>query len=204
MKRTEGITPSQHAAMVFVCALALVLCLPAECDADPCDENKIRQQSTAVNVKEKTLKSEAAKEEYASTEALELKKVEAKPVNSEKAKAENVTPELTGEVKQEKSGAKSEEVVAIDMEILTKRLKKTKAIGFFTKLAIHNDVSDLMGEVKRYRKKSMLASKIKEIRESFEGLLMKIVALLDDDPELSRDLYVGRESIWKSLLEVKV
>jgi hypothetical protein len=98
---------------------------------------------------------------------------------------------------------KSEAAVAIDMEILTSRLKKTKAIGLFTKLAIRSDVTDLMDEVKRYRKKSMLVTKMKEVRESFEGLLLKIVALLEDDTELSRDLYVGRESNLKSLMEVK-
>ena len=168
MRCIEGITPSQHAAMVFICALVLAFSLPVESAAEPCDELKSPQQSTPIKVKEEAPKSEDAKAKLANTGVSESEKVE--------AKAENATPELAGEAKPEKSGAKPEEVVAIDMEILTKRLKETKAIGFFTKLAIHNDVSDLMGEVKRYRKKSMLASKIKEIRESFEGLLMKIVA----------------------------
>lgn len=144
MRCTKGRISSQYTAMVFACALAWVICLPAVCDAG----------------------------------------------------SENAEPKPA---KQEKS----EEVAAIDMEILTSRLKGTKAIGLFTKLAIRSDVTDLMDDVKRYRKKSMLAAKMKEIRNSFEGLLMKIVALLEEDPDLSRDLYVGRESIWKSLLEVK-
>jgi hypothetical protein len=225
--------------MVFVFALALVLFLPVESDAGPCEENKIRQQSMAETVKEKASVFDADRAKHASIRVSKSEKHEAKSVSPEKAKtkpgklskvvsspeklevkpdesvkvtsepekpevkAENAASELTGDVKAEKSGVKSEQVPAIDMEVLTKRLKETKAIGLFTKLAIRNDVSDLVDDVKRYRKKSMLATKMKEIRESFEGLLLKIVALLEGDPELSRDLYVGRESIWKSLLEVK-
>ncbi len=93
--------------------------------------------------------------------------------------------------------------VAVDIKTLEARLKHTDAIGFFTKLAIRSNIIDLMNKIKQYRKKSMLKAKIKEIRTSFDGLILKIVALLEEDPKLSRDLYVGRESIWKSLLEVK-
>lgn len=178
MRCAEGRIPNEYAAM-FVCALILFVCMPASSYAEPCDEIvKSPQQSILAQHKTEIPESEIAKAENA----------EYRPV--EQAKAEKIE-------------VKSEQVAAINMEVLTARLKKTKAIGLFTKLAIRNDVSDLMGEVKRYRKQSMLASKITEIRESFEGLLMKIMALLDDDPELSRDLYAGRESIWKSLLEVK-
>lgn len=186
--------------MVFVYALALVVCLPAECDAGPCDEVKSPQQSTSVKVKQEVSESEAAK-----AKSIKLSKVVTKPdeVVSESDKPIKVTAGPEKAEPKPAEQAKSDPAAAIDMETLTSRLKETKAIGFFTKLAIRNDVSDLMDDVKRYRKKSMLATKMKEIRESFEGLLMKIVALLDDDPELSRDLYVGRESIWKSLLEVK-
>ena len=91
----------------------------------------------------------------------------------------------------------------VDFNALIERLKDTHAIGFFTKIAIRNDIIDLIGSIKKYRKHAVLRDKIQEIRASFDGLLLKIVALLEDDPDLSRDLYVGRESIWKSLLEVK-
>ena len=91
----------------------------------------------------------------------------------------------------------------VDVDILKKRLTSTSAIGFFTKLAIRNDLVDLMGSIKKYRKKSILNDKLDELRAHFDGLILKIVALLDEDPDLSRDLYVGREDIWQSLLEVK-
>ena len=99
--------------------------------------------------------------------------------------------------------AVQKQVSPVDFEVLKARLKGTHAIGFFTKIAIRNDIVDLMDRIKTYRKHAILRDKIEEIRASFDGLLLKIVALLEDDPDLSRDLYVGRETIWKSLLEVK-
>jgi len=91
----------------------------------------------------------------------------------------------------------------VNLKILKQRLRKTAAIGFFTKLAIRNDLVDLIDKIKKYRKQSMLGENLNEVRASFDGLLLKLIALLDDDPDLSRDLYVGREMIWKSLLEEK-
>jgi len=103
-------------------------------------------------------------------------------------------------VKKETAQAK---VGRVDFKVLKERLKGTDAIGFFTKLAIRNDIVDLMDKIKQYRKRSILKANMKKIRNSFDGLLLKIIALLEKDPNLSRDLYVGRESIWESLLEVK-
>jgi len=103
--------------------------------------------------------------------------------------------------------ASSEQIAAIsnpvDVTILKKRLRKTRAIGFFTKLALRSDLLDLMRDIKRYRKKSTLDDKLDGLRANFDGLLLKIIALLDRDPDLSRDLYMGRETIWQSLLEEK-
>lgn len=215
---------SQHAAFVaFACVLCLVLALPTESSAEPCDENKKPQQSAEVKEKKEVSKPVAAKAKSDGSvvpkskkaKAVQVEQVKAKtkkPDNSARtiaepvkveSKLEKVASSTVKQLKPEKVAVKPE-VAEINMKVLTKRLKETDAIGLFTKLAIRNDVTDLMDEVKRYRKKSMLATKMKEIRESFEGLLLKIVALLEEDPELSRDLYVGRESIWKSLLEVKV
>lgn len=91
----------------------------------------------------------------------------------------------------------------VTLKILTERLKHTDAIGVFTKLAIRSDIMDLKNDIQTYKQKSELQSKLKDIRARFDGLLMKIMALLDGDPDLSHDLYAARESIWKSLLGVK-
>ncbi|MDQ6969878.1 MAG: hypothetical protein Q9M16_05165 [Mariprofundus sp.] len=113
---------------------------------------------------------------------------------------QNIKP---SDIKQATANKAVETSNQVDINILKKRLRKTSAIGFFTKLAIRNDLIDLMDEIKKYRKKSVPGDKLDEIRASFDGLLLKLIALLDEDPDLSRDLYVGRELIWKSLFEEK-
>jgi len=110
------------------------------------------------------------------------------------------TDEITDKSDQTINAEKTNQ---LDIKGLKKRLSSTSAIGFFSKLAIRNDLVDLMKNIKKYRRKSILDDKIDELRANFDGLLLKIVALLDEDPDLSRDLYVGREMIWQSLLEVK-
>ncbi|MGH8615094.1 MAG: hypothetical protein ACREYF_24495 [Gammaproteobacteria bacterium] len=89
-----------------------------------------------------------------------------------------------------------------DLDMLTERLKQTSAIGVFTKLAINADATDLIDAVKKYRKLAILQAKLAEIRSRFDGLVMKILALLEDDLQLARDIYVAREQIWSSLLEI--
>ncbi|HKI61830.1 MAG TPA: hypothetical protein VKA31_06005 [Mariprofundaceae bacterium] len=94
----------------------------------------------------------------------------------------------------------AEKKAGINLDMLIKRLKQTPAIGVFTKLAIRGDILDLKDEIQSYKQKSMLQSKLDDIRARFDGLLIKIMALLQADPALSKDLYTARESIWKSLL----
>ncbi|MDX8403686.1 MAG: hypothetical protein R8K54_04680, partial [Mariprofundaceae bacterium] len=91
----------------------------------------------------------------------------------------------------------------LGLEQLVERLKKTKAIGFITKLAIRSDVFDFKESIESYRKKKVFEDNVEELRGRFNGLLLKILALLDSDPVLSRDIYLARDSIWKSFVEVK-
>ncbi len=128
---------------------------------------------------------------------------QAKPQMTGQAGKQTTAPtkaSQTDRVKQQRT--RPEHVSSVDFNVLKERLKNTDAIGFFTKLAIRSDIVDLMDKIKTYRKQAVLKAKMKEIRRSFDGLLLKIIALLKDDPQLSRDLYVGRETIWESLLEV--
>lgn len=89
-----------------------------------------------------------------------------------------------------------------DMDMLIERLKKTNAIGLLTKLAIRSDAMDIIDRVKRAHAKNS-DKEFNELRARFEGLLLKVLALLEDDPELGHDIYLAREQIWQSLLEVK-
>ena len=91
----------------------------------------------------------------------------------------------------------------LGLEQLVERLKKTKAIGFLTKLAIRSDVLDFRKSVESYRKRKTFEENTEMLRDRFNGLLLKILALLERDQTLSRDVHLARESIWKSLVEVK-
>jgi hypothetical protein len=90
-----------------------------------------------------------------------------------------------------------------DLDQLIERLKKSEAIGFLTKLAIRSDVLDFRDRIERYRQQKRLPKLLPELRDRFNGLLLKIMALLEDDPGLAHAIYTAREEIWKSLLEVK-
>jgi len=91
----------------------------------------------------------------------------------------------------------------INMDELVERLKETEAIGVFTKLAIRSDVLDFKTSIDSYRKKGELERYLGHLRDHFDGLLLKILALLERDPSLSKDIQHARESIWRSFLEAK-
>ena len=97
-----------------------------------------------------------------------------------------------------------EDCISISMDELVERLKASKAIGFFTKLAIRSDVLEFQAEVIKMRKKKLLKAQMPNIKASFNGLLLKIMALLENDPDLSKKIYLARHSIFKSLLEVQI
>jgi len=96
-----------------------------------------------------------------------------------------------------------EDCISISMDELVGRLKASKAIGFFTKLAIRSDVLDFQAEVVKMRKKKLLEVQMPNVKASFNGLLLKIMALLENDPDLSKKIYLARHSILQSLLEVQ-
>jgi len=96
-----------------------------------------------------------------------------------------------------------DDCASISMDELVQGLKATKAIGFFTKLAIRSDVLGFRDHVANIRRKNQLKDNMANIRANFDGLLLKIMALLEKDPDLSKKIYLGRHSIFKSLLEVR-
>ncbi len=92
---------------------------------------------------------------------------------------------------------------AFNMDVLIERLKKTDAIGMFTKLALRSNVLDLMGMIKAYHRHVSKYS-LKALRARFDGLILTVLALLNGDPKLSRDISLGRNQIWNSLLTTTV
>ncbi len=88
-----------------------------------------------------------------------------------------------------------------DIKELADRLRATKAIGFFTKLALKNQIDDLLGKFRCYHARACDTS-LATLNEEFNLLLMKVLSLLqDDDPDLFQTLAAGREILWKNLTD---
>ncbi len=91
----------------------------------------------------------------------------------------------------------------LDLKSLETRLKETKAIGIFTKLTLKNQIDDLL-ERFRAHYEGRIKTSLVELRQSFDMLVKKTLALLQDaDPPLAGALASSRESIWGILSDPK-
>lgn len=91
----------------------------------------------------------------------------------------------------------------LDLAGLESRLRDTKAIGVMTKLALKNQVDDLLD---RFRSQHRGRSKTPwpELRAAYDRLLMKVLSLLQDgDPALAKKIVSSREAIWGILSDPK-
>ena len=101
----------------------------------------------------------------------------------------------------EPSPSKQPAVPALDMKSLEKRLRETKAIGVFTKLSLKNKVDDLLSQFREFHQ-GKGGSKLSELRQSYDLLMMKVLSLLQDsDPPLAQDIMTSREAIWGLLAD---
>lgn len=91
----------------------------------------------------------------------------------------------------------------LDMDALIERLKQTTAIGVLTKLVLRSNVNALIDEVKRYKRAKGTPTQLERIKAHFNGLLLKVLALLDEDPKLAADIQCARDSLWHHLMEVQ-
>jgi len=85
---------------------------------------------------------------------------------------------------------------ALALATLEQRLKDTDAVGVFTKLALKNQIDDLLGQIRAHhegRGKFTLA----QLRQTYDQLLLKVHDLLKKgDPPLASAIMNSRESIW--------
>lgn len=90
---------------------------------------------------------------------------------------------------------------ALDLEALEKRLRETNAIGVFTKLALKNQVDDLLDRFRAYHDGGV-ESALAELEQAYELLLMKtIIAVQDGDPSLASAISSSRDAIWSILTD---
>ena len=92
---------------------------------------------------------------------------------------------------------------ALDLNALKTQLKETKAIGLFTKIALKNQVDDLLDQFRKYYQGKAKID-ITELRRSYNLLMMKVLSLLQDkDPKLASAIVSSREAIWGLLSDPK-
>lgn len=97
------------------------------------------------------------------------------------------------------SAAPARSAPPLDLKSLEAQLKATPGIGLFTKLALKNQIDDLLAQFRAHysgQRKATLA----ELRQAYDRLLLKVLVLLQDsDPPLARAIASSRESIWDIL-----
>jgi hypothetical protein len=91
----------------------------------------------------------------------------------------------------------------LDLNALKEQLKETKAIGVLTKLTLKNQVDDLLQKFRDYYQGKVKLT-MAELRRSYDLLLMKVLALLQDaDQKLASAIVSSREAIWGLLADPK-
>jgi hypothetical protein len=89
----------------------------------------------------------------------------------------------------------------LDLKALVARLRETKAIGVFTKLALKNQVDDLLDRFREHYATQAKAP-VAELRPPYDRLLLKVLAAVqDEDPDLARAIVDSREPIWNILAD---
>jgi len=89
----------------------------------------------------------------------------------------------------------------LDVGELKTQLRKSRAIGFFTKLELRNQVNDLLDNFQAYHESDGRLT-IDELKERFDLLLLKIMTLLqDDDPKLHQVIVSARSGLWNILVD---
>jgi hypothetical protein len=105
--------------------------------------------------------------------------------------------------KTTKPAPTSEAPVTLDLTALENQLKSTKAIGIFSKIALKNQVDDLMKQFREhYQGKS--TTTMTELRQSYDLLIMKVLSLVQkDDKTLAAAIVSSRTAIWDLLADPK-
>jgi len=88
----------------------------------------------------------------------------------------------------------------LDVAGLTTRLRDTDAIGVFTKLALKNQVDDLMKQFRAHHQSGQPS--VASLRQPYDMLVLKVLSVVQDkDPALARAISGSREAIWGILAD---
>jgi hypothetical protein len=89
----------------------------------------------------------------------------------------------------------------LDVAALKTRLRETRAIGIFTKLALKNQMDDLLEQFREHYQSGQTTS-VASLRQPYDMLVLKVLSLVQDgDPSLARTIAGSREAIWGILAD---
>ena len=119
----------------------------------------------------------------------------------EPAAPEPVAPQPEPPARKEPAATPAPATAIMDLDGLETRLRKTKAIGLFTKLELKSQVNELLDDVENYHEaKSSLS--LGQLEEHFNLLVMKLLVLLEnEDPQLHREIARARPVLWTALAD---
>jgi len=110
-----------------------------------------------------------------------------------------VKPAQAARAKSE--AAKPAPAPTLDVAALKERLRSTSACGVFTKLALKNQMDDLLQQVRAYHQGGG-ANGVNALRQPYDMLVLKVLAVVQDgDPSLARMISGSREAIWGILVD---
>jgi hypothetical protein len=111
-------------------------------------------------------------------------------------KAPSASPPAAPPPKKETAPAQTAKPPPLDLNSLETRLKETKAIGVMTKIALKNQVDDLLNQFRAFYQ-GKLKTTLAELRQPYDLLVLKVLSLLQDsDPSLAAAIVASREAIW--------
>ena len=97
--------------------------------------------------------------------------------------------------------SRCQERAALDVAALTARLRDTQAIGVFTKLALKNQMDDLLKQFRAHYQSGQKTS-VASLRQPYDMLVLKVLSVVQDgDPSLARTISGSREAIWSILAD---
>ena len=89
----------------------------------------------------------------------------------------------------------------LDFSSLVARLRKTKAIGLRTKVAVKNESDELLDQFRAYHTQDGIVTLL-DLRRSYDSLFLRLHSLLEDaDPPLAHDIDTSQAAIWELLAD---
>lgn len=111
-----------------------------------------------------------------------------------KAPAKVIAPPVSAQLPQKPQAAAHAPPLALT--VLEQQLKDTDAIGLFTKIALKNQIDDLLKRFKTHHEDGRKAP-LTQLRQSYDQLLLKVNDVLKNgDPSLAGEIMGSREAIW--------